>query len=87
MDRAGNVQGRSRDMSVITGEPLMNVVTTSTSAMNPEQSLLKSVPAANSDRLEAVQKHALESAGGWDAYEVWRRFIKDARDRRESNPS
>jgi hypothetical protein len=23
------------------------------------------------------------SAGGWDAYEVWRRFIKDARDRRK----
>jgi hypothetical protein len=27
----------------------------------------------------------IESAGtgGWDAYEVWRRFIKDARDRRK----
>ena len=24
-----------------------------------------------------------ESAAGWDAYEVWRRFIKDARDRRQ----
>jgi hypothetical protein len=24
-----------------------------------------------------------ESTGGWDAYEVWRRFIKDARDRRQ----
>lgn len=23
------------------------------------------------------------SSGGWDAYEVWRRFIKDARDRRK----
>jgi hypothetical protein len=23
------------------------------------------------------------TTGGWDAYEVWRRFIKDARDRRK----
>jgi hypothetical protein len=23
------------------------------------------------------------NSGGWDAYEVWRRFIKDARDRRK----
>ena len=23
------------------------------------------------------------NASGWDAYEVWRRFIKDARDRRK----
>ena len=26
-----------------------------------------------------------ETATGWDAYEVWRRFIKEARDRRELN--
>jgi hypothetical protein len=25
-----------------------------------------------------------ETASGWDAYEVWRRFIKEARDRREA---
>jgi hypothetical protein len=24
-----------------------------------------------------------ESPAGWDAYEVWRRLIKDARDRRQ----
>lgn len=27
-----------------------------------------------------------ESHGGWDAYEVWRRFIKEARDARDRRP-
>lgn len=50
--------------------------------------LLNVVPAANADRLgEALQQPAVnvtETASGWDAYEVWRRFIKDARDRRQT---
>jgi hypothetical protein len=57
--------------------------------------------AANADNLGdamTAQSHSdthvvdpnIEATGGWDAYEVWRRFIKDARDRRkpqESKPS
>ncbi len=42
--------------------------------------------AANADHMSerAVPAAALtETAAGWDAYEVWRRFIKDARDRRQ----
>jgi hypothetical protein len=27
-------------------------------------------------------KHSTSESGGWDAYDVWRRLIKDARDRR-----
>jgi hypothetical protein len=27
-------------------------------------------------------EHSTSESGGWDAYEVWRRLIKDARDRR-----
>jgi hypothetical protein len=43
--------------------------------------------AANADHLgerTAVPVPALtETHTGWDSYEVWRRFIKDARDRRQ----
>jgi hypothetical protein len=43
--------------------------------------------AANADHLsERVAVTAavrVESAAGWDSYEVWRRCIKDARDRRQ----
>jgi len=49
--------------------------------------LLKSAPAANEDRLdESVAPVAgLSQTGGWDAHDVWRRFIKEARDRRRSD--
>jgi hypothetical protein len=45
--------------------------------------------AANADRLSDTVARAktLEVAIGWDSYEVWRRFIKDVRDRRERTPS
>jgi hypothetical protein len=33
--------------------------------------------------LDTVIEPNIESTGGWDAYEVWRRLIKDARDRRK----
>ena len=47
---------------------------------------LASGSAANADHVgeRAVPATArTESPAGWDAYEVWRRFIKDARDRRQ----
>jgi hypothetical protein len=55
--------------------------------------------AANADQLGAIALTAPEvgidtviepnvgSTGGWDAYEVWRRLIKDARDRRKHQDS
>lgn len=49
--------------------------------------LLNAVPAANADQLGEAQQPSVnvtETASGWDAYEVWRRFIKDARDRRQT---
>ena len=43
--------------------------------------------AANADhvgeRAVAPAAARVGGSGGWDAYEVWRRFIKDARDRRQ----
>lgn len=50
--------------------------------------ILSAAPAANADRLNELSRPAdaqfTETGSGWDAYEVWRRFIKDARDRRRS---
>jgi hypothetical protein len=49
--------------------------------------VLASGSAANADHLgerSVVPAPALtETHAGWDSYEVWRRFIKDARDRRQ----
>jgi hypothetical protein len=43
--------------------------------------------AANADhmaeRAAVPAASRVESTAGWDAYEVWRRFIKDARERRQ----
>ncbi|MET0988885.1 MAG: hypothetical protein ABW034_26150 [Steroidobacteraceae bacterium] len=67
----------------------MNIANPPTSS-NSDPAMLKVVPAANSDRLDdglADSGSFQATGGGWDSYEVWRRFIKDARDRRERNPS
>jgi hypothetical protein len=54
------------------------------------QNLLETIPAANDDQIgesfaQTTTIAAPDSTStGWDAYEVWRRFIKDARDRRRS---
>ena len=42
--------------------------------------------AANDDHLSALATHAATTvAGGWDAHDVWRRLIKDARARRQNS--
>jgi len=61
-----------------------------TSAVNSNRSLRRADgSAANDDsvgRNAAFARSASESetsqSGGWDAYEVWHRLIKEARDRR-----
>lgn len=59
----------------------MNSVSTSLPAH-----LIAPGSAANADhvgeRAVAPATARAEVAPGWDSYEVWRRFIKDARDRR-----
>lgn len=44
-------------------------------------------PAANADLVGEQPARAVltETASGWDSYEVWRRFIKDARNRRRAD--
>ncbi|WP_129641870.1 hypothetical protein [Peristeroidobacter agariperforans] len=61
--------------------------------IKPVVSQISGGSAANADQLGAltvpdigidtVIEPTIESTGGWDAYEVWRRLIKDARDRRK----
>lgn len=64
------------------------------SASKPVTSSL--IQAANADQLGAEDTRAVEvhvekgldsTGGGWDAYDVWRRFIKEARERRKSPDS
>ena len=65
--------------------------------IKPVVSQINGGSAANADQLGAltvpdigvdtVIEPTIESTGGWDAYEVWRRLIKDARDRRKHQDS
>jgi hypothetical protein len=67
-----------------------------TTLIKPIVSQISGGSAANADQLgeamaitgpeigiDTVIEPTIESTGGWDAYEVWRRLIKDARDRRK----
>lgn len=64
----------------------MNSIYMSSTQEVISKQLLDVVPAANDDHLEHATQvpsvNVTDTASGWDAYEVWRRFIKDARDRR-----
>jgi hypothetical protein len=49
--------------------------------------MLDPIPAANADRIgaDAMEQTLVQpesTSTGWDSYQVWRRFIKEARDRR-----
>lgn len=52
------------------------------------QPVASSEPAANADQLDQRPRPPsfTDTGSGWDAYDVWRRFIKHARDRRGSEP-
>jgi hypothetical protein len=52
------------------------------------RSVLETPSAANADDLgdtTVIETKGMESTGAWDSYDVWRRFIKEARDRRKSS--
>jgi hypothetical protein len=58
------------------------------SVPTPVPTQLIASSAANADRLGEAAAAPAEAPPpraetGWDAYDVWRRFIKDARDRRQ----
>ena len=65
-------------------KPVVSQLISGGSAANADQ--LGDAAAAASEAevgIDTVIEPSIGSAGGWDAYEVWRRFIKDARDRRK----
>ena len=52
--------------------------------------IVASAVAANADQLgetRTAEPKSIEATGGWDSYEVGRRFIKEARDRRKNSDS
>lgn len=59
-------------------------MSTASKTMNGQ--LLSAATAANEDRLHERPSidRAAETSGAWDAYDVWRRFIKEARERRNA---
>jgi hypothetical protein len=68
-------------------ETRMNTISTPPA---PESALLATTSAAaNADRMGdlAPRSAAYDTKSGWDSYEVWHRFIKEARDRRERTRS
>lgn len=58
---------------------------------HPDAEASTAASAANDDRLDEMSLNAraatevdpTETQSSWDAYDVWRRFIKEARDRRK----
>lgn len=69
--------------------PTADLVDTVTKTIKGQRLLgvpVTSGPAANDDRLDdaRTQGGAVEATCAWDAYDVWRRCIKEARDRRKA---
>jgi hypothetical protein len=63
-----------------------------TSATRPiKRPIIEAGSAANADEIldatDTIEPKGIEGTGAWDAYDVWRRFIKEARDRRKGIPS
>lgn len=72
-------------MSSVT-KPVVSQLISGGSAANADQ--LGETLAVSADiGIDTVIEPGIESTGGWDAYEVWRRFIKEARDRRKHQDS
>jgi hypothetical protein len=65
--------------------PTVDVMSTVSRAASGQ--MLNGGTAANADELgeaRPIQGRGVEATGAWDAYDVWRRLIKDARDRRKA---
>lgn len=65
-------------------KPVVSQLISGGSAANADE-LGEAVAAASGAEvgIDTMIEPSIGSAGGWDSYEVWRRFIKDARDRRK----
>lgn len=66
-------------------KPVVSQLISGGSAANADKlgDTVASEQAAADIGIDTMIEPSMGSASGWDAYEVWRRFIKDARDRRK----
>jgi hypothetical protein len=62
----------------------LTVDSMSTVSRSATGQMLIAGPAANADELGEARPKDRDATGAWDAYDVWRRLIKDARDRRKA---
>lgn len=70
-------------MSIVI-KPVSDQLINGRSAANADQLESLAVTAEPMDvGIDTVIEPSIDTTGGWDAYEVWRRLIKDARDRRK----
>jgi hypothetical protein len=69
-------------------KPVVSQLVSGGSAANADELGETLVVSTASDiGIDTVIEPSIDSTGGWDAYEVWRRFIKDARDLRKHQDS
>lgn len=61
----------------------MNTVPETQATHDQSLQALAGATAANEDLIPSSKARATDASAGWDAYEVWRRLIKEARDRRQ----
>lgn len=66
-------------------KPVVSQLISGGSAANADElgEAVAAAQAAADIGIDTMIEPSMGSAGGWDSYEVWRRFIKDARDRRK----
>jgi hypothetical protein len=68
-------------------KPIVSQLISGGSAANADQVGNTIALTAPEVGIDTVIEPSIGSTGGWDAYEVWRRLIKDARDRRKHQDS
>jgi len=68
-------------------KPIVSQLISGGSAANADQVGNTIALTAPEVGIDTVIEPSIGSTGGWDVYEVWRRLIKDARDRRKHQDS
>lgn len=68
-------------------KPVVSQLISGGSAANADEvgEAIKATAPVDDIGIDTVIQPNIGSTGGWDAYEVWRRFIKDARDHRRKH--
>ncbi len=62
----------------------MDAMSTASTSQLLKDSLLDGDIAANADLIDSSAHDPSLTATGWNSFEVWRKFIKEARDKRHT---